>query len=170
VTTRRLAREAGLNHGLVHYHFGSVDAVMMAVLDRFAARLIDRQRTVYQSDRPFLEKWRTAVGFVEADLASGTPKVWHELQAMAWSRPSMRARVAAVNTEWRSVLTDAFTSAAAEYRLSPRSVEAIVALVMTFSDGMLSERLIGVDAGHAELLRWIEGWLLALADGAPSDG
>ncbi len=142
---------------------------MLAVLDRFARRLIDRQRAVYLSDRPFTDKWRAATGLVEGDLAAGIPKIWHELQAMAWNRPAMRARIADVNAEWRAVLTRAFAAAAAEYSLSPRSVEPIVALVMTFNDGMLSERLLGVDAGHAELLRWIEGWLLALADGASTE-
>ena len=38
VTTRRLAKEAGLNHGLVHYYFGSMEDVLVEVLERFTAR------------------------------------------------------------------------------------------------------------------------------------
>ena len=33
VTTRRLAQEAGLNHGLVHYYFGSMEEVFIQVLE-----------------------------------------------------------------------------------------------------------------------------------------
>jgi hypothetical protein len=63
-----------------------------------------------------------------------------------------------VNTEWREVLTDAF--AEPHRRLGIQlSLEAIVALVMTFNLGIIVERLGGIDAGHTELLEWIDQWL-----------
>ena len=33
LTTRRLAAEAGLNPGLVHYHFGSIDTVVAVAME-----------------------------------------------------------------------------------------------------------------------------------------
>ena len=47
VTTRALAAEAGANQGLVHYYFGSIEEVMLRVLNRFTERLIARQRAMY---------------------------------------------------------------------------------------------------------------------------
>ena len=44
ITTRRLAREASANHGLVHYYFGSMEEVFLQVLERFTDRLIERAR------------------------------------------------------------------------------------------------------------------------------
>ncbi|HEY4829175.1 MAG TPA: helix-turn-helix domain-containing protein, partial [Solirubrobacteraceae bacterium] len=44
ITTRRVAEEAGSNHGLVHYYFGSIEQLLVRVLDRFTERLIERQR------------------------------------------------------------------------------------------------------------------------------
>jgi hypothetical protein len=35
-----------------------------------------------------------------------------------------------------------------------------VALVVTFNEGMILERLSGIEAGHAELLEWIDAWLV----------
>ena len=35
ISTRRLADEAGINHGLVHYYFGSMDELFAQVLERF---------------------------------------------------------------------------------------------------------------------------------------
>src|SRR5436189_5922731 len=69
ITTRRLAGEAGLNQGLVHYYFGSLDEVLVRALERFTARLIERQRAMYQADAPFREKWRTAMEYIEQDGA-----------------------------------------------------------------------------------------------------
>src|SRR2546423_2576982 len=76
ISTRQLAREAGQNHGLVHYYFGSVDELLLQTLERFTSRILDRQRAMYGTDAPFTEKWRTAMGFIEDDLSAGYPKVW----------------------------------------------------------------------------------------------
>jgi hypothetical protein len=44
----------------------------------------------------------------------------------------------------------------------PLGLEAMVALVMTFNQGMLLERLSDVSQGHAALLRAIDRWLASL--------
>src|SRR5918994_6793708 len=133
ITTRRLAAEAGANQGLVHYYFGSIDELLVQVLERFTARLIARQREMYAADAPFIEKWRTAWRFQEDDLEAGYSKIWMELQALSWNRPNLRPRVAHVNEEWRGVLRAAFEQAADEYGLDREAfpVAALVAMTMT---------------------------------------
>ena len=166
ISTRRLAREAGLNHGLVHYYFGSVENLMLAVFERFTDRLVERQRAMYAADVPFLAKWRSAMGFMEEDLAAGYPKIWAELQAAAMNDPELQRRFRAVYATWRSVLTEAFTIAAGEYGVSDAAVPALVTLVMTFTVGMFNERLVGVDTGHAELLAWFEAGVRSMEPAA----
>src|SRR3954465_532579 len=112
ITTRRLAGEAGLNQGLVHYYFGAVDEVLVQALERFTSRLIERQRAMYEADLLFIEKWRSAMEYLEEDLRAGYPKIWLELQALGWNRPEIRERVVRVNAEWRELLTGAFGQAA----------------------------------------------------------
>jgi AcrR family transcriptional regulator len=164
VTVRRLAAEAGLNHGLVHYYFGSMEELFVQVLERFTSRLIERQRAMYGGDEAFIEKWRSAVRFLDEDHASGYHKIWYELQSMAWNRPGLRERVASVTEAWREVLTEAFSAAMKEYGIDRRRfpVEAVVALVITFNEGIMLERLSGISAGHDELLAAIDRWLQTL--------
>lgn len=164
VTVRALATEAGLNHGLVHYYFGSMDEVFVQVLERFTANLIERQRDMYRGDEPFLDKWRAAMRFLDEDRESGYQKIWYELQSMAWNKPELRDRVAHVNAEWRAVLTEAFTPAMRAYGIDRRRVpvDALVALVMTFNEGIMLERLSGIETGHAELLGAVDRWLQQL--------
>ena len=164
LSTRRLAQEAGQNHGLVHYYFGSVDELLLQALERFTDRVLQRQRAMYEAPGPFLEKWRAAVGYIEEDLAAGYPKVWAELEAMAWHKPEMRKRINGVNESWRTLLRDALSEAIEEYGLDKDrfSAEAWAALVMQFNKGLLFERLLGFDRGHAELLASIDGWLTSL--------
>jgi AcrR family transcriptional regulator len=157
ITTRRLAEEAGVNHGLVHYYFGSNENLLARALERFTERLIERQRAMYASDEPFIEKWRTAMRYlVSEDLRY--EKIWLELQALAWNDPPLRARLARVNDEWRAVLTQAFADPHRELGIE-MPLDPLVSLVMTFNTGLIVERLGGVETGHRELLDWIDGWL-----------
>ena len=92
ITTRRLAQEAGANHGLVHYYFGSIENVLARVLERFTERMIARQREMYAAPEvPFVDKWRAAMRYLDADR--DYQKVWFELQSLAWNRPELRERV-----------------------------------------------------------------------------
>jgi AcrR family transcriptional regulator len=157
ITTRRVAEEAGANHGLVHYYFGSVEQLHVRVLERFTERLIARQREMYAADVPFIEKWRTAMRYlISEDLAY--EKVWLELQALAWNRPELRERVDRVNAEWRAVLMEAFAEPRERYGIE-MPTQVLVSLVMTFNEGIMLERLSGIETGHRELLDWIDGWL-----------
>src|SRR5215217_7150671 len=134
ITTRRVADEAGVNHGLVHYYFGSVEQLLVRVLERFTERLIERQRQFYAADAPFLEKWRTAMAYLDEDLPY--QKIWFELQAIAWNRPDLRERLARVHAEWRAVLTEAFAPVREELGLE-LPPEALVTLVYTFNEGIM---------------------------------
>ena len=167
ITTRRVAAEAGVNHGLVHYYFGSMEELLLQVLERFTGRLVARQREMYEADVPFIEKWRAAMRYLEEDLRAGYPKVWLELQAMSWNNLELRERIVAVDEEWRSTLRTAFDRALREYGLDQDDfpLEAVVSLVMTFNKGVELEQLNGIRSGQQELLAWIDDWLRAQEDG-----
>jgi AcrR family transcriptional regulator len=157
ITTRRLAQEAGANHGLVHYYFGSIENVLARVLERFTERMIARQREMYAAPEvPFVDKWRAAMRYLDADR--DYQKVWFELQSLAWNRPELRERVAGVSAEWRAVLTEAFAGPRERYGVE-MPLGALVTLVMSFNEGIILERLSGVETGQAALLDWIDGWI-----------
>ena len=157
ITTRRLAETAGVNHGLVHYYFGSNENLLVQTLERFTARLIARQEDLYASDLPFAEKWRTAMRHLVSDDVA-YEKVWLELQALGWNNPELRERLVLVNSEWRRVLTQAFAEPHRELGID-MPLDALVSLVITFNTGIIVERLGGIEAGHTELLDWIDTWL-----------
>jgi AcrR family transcriptional regulator len=156
ITTRRVAEEAGSNHGLVHYYFGSIEQLLVRVLERFTERLIERQRQMYAADIPFLEKWRTAMRYLDEDRAY--QKIWLELQALCWNRPELRERLVQVHAEWQQVLTEAFAPVRDRLGIE-MPLDALVTLVYTVNEGIMLERLCGIETGHHELLEWIERWL-----------
>jgi AcrR family transcriptional regulator len=157
ITTRRLAEEAGVNHGLVHYYFGSIENVLVRTLERFTERLIERQRAMYATDAPFIEKWRTAMRYlVEEDVRY--EKVWLELQALGWNHDDLRKRLVAVEDEWRVVLLEAFAEPR-EQLGTDMSLDAFVSLIVVFNLGIMVERLSGITTGHDELFAWIDAFL-----------
>jgi AcrR family transcriptional regulator len=157
ITTRRVAEEAGVNHGLVHYYFGSIENLLVRTLERFTERLTERQRELYAAEQPFIEKWRTAMRYLISEDVT-YEKIWLELQALAWNRPELQEPLARVNAEWRAVLREAFEEPHRELGIE-MPLDALVSLVLTFNIGVMVERLGGVETGHAELLDWIDEWL-----------
>jgi AcrR family transcriptional regulator len=171
ITVRKLADRAGVNHGLVHYYFGSMEEVFLQTLERFTDRLIERQTRLYAAEVPFVDKWRTAMAYLSADFESGYQKVWLELQAMAWNHGEMRDRVAAVVGRWQGVLQPAFELGLEELGLDKARFppDVVVTLVRTFNEGLMLEHLSGVTTGHAELLAAIDQWLAEREDAAGTE-
>jgi AcrR family transcriptional regulator len=157
ITTRRLAEEAGVNHGLVHYYFASNENLLVRALERFTEGMIERQRSLYAADLPFVEKWRTAMRYL-LDEDVRYEKIWLELSALSWNNADLRARLARVNAEWRVVLTEAFEAPHRALGIA-MPLEALVSLVITFNLGIIVERLGGIETGHRELLDWIDQWI-----------
>jgi AcrR family transcriptional regulator len=158
ITTRKLAERAGVNHGLVHYYFGAMEELLLRVVERFTDALIERQRVMYSADAPFIEKWRTAMHFLDEDNDSGYHKVWLEMQAMGWNVPAVGERLRDVHRRWMTVVRAAFDEGLTELGVDKRSfpTDAVVSLVVTFNQGIMLERLSGVDSGHRALLRMID--------------
>jgi AcrR family transcriptional regulator len=166
ITVRRLAERAGVNHGLVHYYFGSMQDLLLRVVERFTDGLIERQRVMYAADVPFIEKWRQAMAFLDEDAGSGYHKVYFELQAIGWNDAGVRERLQRVHQQWVDVLMPAFDAGLAELGVDRDlyPTEAVVALVVTFNEGIMLERLSGVDAGHRQLLQMIDRLLERLEE------
>jgi AcrR family transcriptional regulator len=158
ITTRRLAERAGVNHGLVHYYFGSMEDLLLRVVERFTDQLIERQQTMYAADVPFIEKWRQAMRYLDEDAESGYQKVWLEMQAMAWNNEAIRDRVQKVHQRWLDVLSPAFDRGLVELGVDRRRfpTKAVVSLVVTFNQGVMLEKLTGFDSGHRDLLRMVD--------------
>jgi AcrR family transcriptional regulator len=165
ITVRRLAERAGVNHGLVHYYFGSMEDLLLRVVERFTDGLIERQKAMYASDRPFIDKWRDAMRFLDEDTESGYHKVWLEVQAMSWNDAAIRARLQRVHQQWVAVVQPAFEAGLVELGVDRRRYPpaAIVSLVVTFNQGIMLERLSGIDTGHRDLLRMVDRMLERLS-------
>ena len=168
VTTRRVAEEAGVKHGLVHYYFGSMEELLTQTLERFADRLADPLEQLYATpDITFAEKWRIGAQFWVQEPTARFPKILLELSAMSWNLPPLKQRIAAVHARFRAIFEHYFGAAMREYGLTEDELplKVMVAAVTSFQLGMIVETLSGVEEGHDDLLAWIQDWLDGLESG-----
>ncbi len=151
LSTREIAAEAGVNHALVHYYFGTKDRLVIAALDEANRALIARQERMYAAPGGFAEKWAMARAFYEEDLASGFVRVQLELWAASISNPTLREDVKPRLLEWRRVVHAAVREALAAYQAElPFSPDVIATWIVGFWAGIEFAMLVGIseEEGH----------------------
>jgi AcrR family transcriptional regulator len=104
LSMREIARDAGVNHALINYHFRSKDQLVIEVLDHANRRLLERQQRMYAAPGGFADKWAQARRFYESDLASGFVRVQAELWAASLGNPGLREKFLPRLVAWRDVV------------------------------------------------------------------
>ena len=158
-STRAVAERAGVPLSLVHYHFGSKQELLAAVLEHENEELLARQRELYAAPGPLAEKWRTACAFLDEDIGSGYVRVLWELWAAGLADQALAERWRSAMGGWRQLLESVVATWADELEFDlPLTPRAIAALITNIFQGVEVELLAGVhenDAPHREVLNAI---------------
>ena len=165
VTTRAVAEKAGVNRGLVHYYFGSMEELLTQTLERFVDQLAEALEALYEDPNlSFAEKWRLGSQFWVQEPTSRFPKILLELLAVGWNMPALKIRLTEVHARFRTIFERNFGQALRDYGLDERQfpLRVIVAAVTSYQLGLIVEGLSGVDVGHSDLVDWIQGWIDSL--------
>ena len=89
LSTRKVADEAGVPLSQLHYHFGSKQGLILAVLEVENQRRLARQQNMYAEDAPLWQRYERACDFLEDDLDSGYVRVLQEMIAAGWSNEEL---------------------------------------------------------------------------------
>jgi AcrR family transcriptional regulator len=150
LSVRQIARDAGVNHALINYHFRTKDQLVIAVLDEANRQLLERQKSMYAEPAGFAEKWAQARRFYQSDLASGFVRVQAELWAASLSDPGLREKFLPRLLAWKQVVLGAVREALATLTAGgvklppPFSAEVIACWISEFWLGMEFSDLLEV--------------------------
>ncbi len=112
-SARAIATRAGVNPGLVFYHFGSVADLLLAGLAEVSQRRMARYSAAVDAATTPAQLVRVATDIFREDLDEGYATVLVEMIAGAGASPELGAQVAALIAPWRE--------------FAQRAIEAIVA-------------------------------------------
>jgi AcrR family transcriptional regulator len=158
-SARAIAERAGLNQGLIFYHFGSVANLLLAGLDSVSARRMGQYGEAVDRVGSPTELVDVATAIFREDLDAGYVAVLVEMIAGASSTPGLGSKVSARLGPWFAFAEQAVTTALGpplDGLLPPADVAyAIVALylgleMLTHLDGDRA-RALGLFA-HAKNL------------------
>jgi len=173
LSVREIAKDAGVNHALINYHFHTKDQLVVEVLDAANRRLLERQRRMYETPGGFAEKWERARRFYDHDLSSGFVRLQAELWAASFSNPGLREKFVPRVEAWKEVVLGGVREALRTLEESgaklpaPFTAEAVATWVSEFWVGMEFSNLLGTsptDRTHREALDAMEH-LLKYVDG-----
>ena len=97
LSTRAVADAAEVPLSQIHYHFGSKQQLILAVLEAENERLLARQRSMYAGPEPLWRQWERACDYLDQDIESGYVRILQEMIAAGWSDARSRRRSA---TTW----------------------------------------------------------------------
>jgi AcrR family transcriptional regulator len=106
LSTRRVAEAADVPLSQIHYYFGSKQELILAVLAAENARLLERQRQMFEAPEPLWVRWELACDFLETDVASGYVRILQEMIAAGWSEPGVAAAVREMLGGWLFLLAE----------------------------------------------------------------
>ena len=167
LSTRRIADAAGVPLSQIHYHFGSKQNLVLALLDMENQQRLARQSAMYDAELPLWKQWQQACDFFDDDLESGYVRVLMEMTAAGWSNPEIARAVSGQMRAWFELLADVAERATKRLgRRSPFTAAELGALAGLPFIGAEAAILLGLDESSVaarsalrkigELLRTIE--------------
>lgn len=155
LSVREIAKDAGVNHALINYHFRTKDQLVIDVLDSANRRLLERQQLMYRGPGSFARKWEEARRFYEDDLASGFVRVQAELWAASFSNKELRKKFVPQVLAWKRLVLDGVREALESYERRgvtlppPFTAEVIATWISEFWLGMEFADLLEVKSERA---------------------
>lgn len=110
-STRAVAAAAGTQLSQIHYHFGSKQGLVLALLDHQNRKLLRRQAEMFGREAPLSARWLQACDFLDEDLASGYVRVLQEIISAGYSDQDLAAAARQALTGWFGLLTTLATEA-----------------------------------------------------------
>jgi AcrR family transcriptional regulator len=151
VSTRRVAARAGTDKALVHYYYGSMDDLFIAVFRRNAQRGAERMRNALASSQPLWRVW-------DAMHDQSSTSLMTEFIALANHRKEVKTVMVENSRKFRRMQLDGLGHVLESYGLDSNEwpPAAIIVLLSAISRYLRTDETFGVGLGHDETVELVE--------------
>ncbi len=165
LTVSAVARAAGVSSALVHYHFDTKQALIVATANHLAVARVERLRTALAAGSG-LATLDAAWSGITLAVAVGDARAWVELVAMASRERGIARALAEARAAEQTTVASRLPALLQELGAAPAAdVEAAAAAVLVCSDGATHALLAGADP--ALIRSAYDAFWLALVDAHP---
>lgn len=155
VSTRRVAKEAGVNAALVHYYYATTDDLFIALHRRMMDAMIVAATTALDCENPLAAYWEFQSTRAQAALGI-------EFIALANHRKSLSVEIAARAEEARAIQVQMIEAVVMRSTILPNicSPIALSILLNSVARTLMNEESVGIVCGHDEV-RAVVDWAIA---------
>ena len=153
LTSRRIAERVGVKQRLVYYYFQTMDELITETFRRMAQRELERMRQTLDANMPARQLWDVCIQTTDSRVTS-------EFMALAYRNEPLRLEVIYFIEESRRLQAQAISRALALSGVAaPSDPDALALLATGVALAITREQALGVELGHASLIRLVEAFL-----------
>lgn len=151
VTVRRLAEATGLSRQIVHYYFGSMEELYLAIVDRASNRLLERQAKLHDACNPLRAMWELVFDADGINLENEFLGLANQFASVREMLEERTKRYQENQAGFVKRASDRFGRSL--FGLDPESVPVVLRGI---ARTIVVERGLGITRGHLETLDQIE--------------
>jgi AcrR family transcriptional regulator len=153
ISTRRVADRAGVNQALVHYHFGSIENLLLEVLRGTSARAMLMLRARYPGSKDFVDEWVADLETI-FDEEAYSPKSWLGIMGVVVNHDNLMEtyRKEFADPNYEIMKTAALQSLPRDGEAQEAEAEAIASFALIVKAGLFFTSLLGRNPGEEKAL------------------
>ncbi len=163
-----VAEALGISTGLVFYHFGTKEQLLVAAFEHAVEQdLVRLEAAVQESDEPLDRLRRVVRIYGPTGFAPGW-RIWIDAWAVALREEPIRVSLRRLDDRWGAVLLDVVEQGVASGAFRAADPAGTVARISALLDGLSVATLVYGSVTREQLRAWIGG-ALAVELGIPVD-
>jgi len=154
MTTRLVAREAGISHGMCHYHFENKDELVLALVDHVRQYWIDPMELLVAAPGSARDRLDAVVRWMAEPATREVMRVHLELMSQSEYSEQLRERMAGEYARWQGAYVELFRQLERERDLRPGlDAERIGVAFATMADGLVDQRSLNPSLDTESIMR-----------------
>jgi len=154
LTTRRVASEAGISHGMCHYHFGNKDDLVLAVVDQARPYWIDPMERLVAAPGTAQQRLDAVIRWMAEPATREVMRVHLQLMAQSEYSEPLRERMAAEYARWQRAYVDLFRQLEREGQLRAGvDAERVGVAFATMADALVDQQSLDPGLDTESIMR-----------------